>query len=399
MDKTKIFHIITSLNIGGTEKFLLAVLRNLNDKYYFSVGYLKEREQTAGEIEKLGIPVIKFNFFSLIKYLKKNKPQIIHTHLYRANIIGRIAGKIAEIQTIISSQRSIDGWKKFYHVWLDKFTANFCDLIIANSQSAKNILITREKIPSSKIIVIYNGVALPSTLYPLPSTLFTVGYIGRLHKEKGVYLIPEIIKIVLGKNKNIKFLIYGDGPEKQSLELKIRNLKLENSVKFLGWQTNLKDVYASIDILLLPSEEESFPQAALESISYGVPVVASDVGGVSEVVEHQKTGILIKSKSPESFADAILSISRDRYCYHHFSENSKTKAAGIRAIIPIIIIREIPLPIPLSVIFSPSHITNVVPVASVMMVIKRNTHPGLLTNSRIVGSPPDPAFSSHDAIK
>ena len=329
MQKYKILHLITSLNIGGTEKFLLTVLENLKEKCDFSVGYLKERGQIADEIEKLGIPVIKFNFFSLIKYLKEKKIQIIHTHLYRANILGRVAGRIAGTPVIISSQRSIDGWKKFYHIWLDKITSHYCNLIIANSYAAKNILITREKIPSQKIVVVYNGALsqpLTANRQPLTASFFTVAYIGRLHKEKGVYLIPEIAKIVYEKNNKIKFFIYGDGPERQSLELRIKNLELENSVKFPGWQTNLKDVYDSIDILLLPSEEESFPQAALESMSYGVPVIASDVGGISEVVEHQKTGLLIKSKSPESFADTILSISQDHYCYHHFSENSKTKA-------------------------------------------------------------------------
>lgn len=323
----KILQLITSLNIGGTEKFLLTVLENLKKKYDFSVGYLKEIGPIADEIEKLGIPVIKFNFFSLTKYLKKNKIQIIHTHLYRANILGRLDGKISGTPTIISSQRSIDGWKKFYHIWLDKITSRYCNLIIANSQAAKNVLTTRERISPEKITVIYNAVELQSPISNLQSPIFTVGYIGRLHNEKGVYLIPKIAKIVCEKNDKIKFLIYGDGPEKNNLKLQISNYKLQNKVEFLGWQTNLKNVYGSIDILLLPSEEESFPQAALESMSYGVPVIASDVGGVSEVVEHQKTGLLIKSKSPESFANAILSISQDHYCYHHFSENSKIKAA------------------------------------------------------------------------
>ncbi|MFH0948018.1 MAG: glycosyltransferase [Elusimicrobiota bacterium] len=164
MDKIKIFHIITSLNIGGTEKNLLTILKNLNRKYDFSVGYLKERGPIADEIEKLGIPVEKYNFFSLTKYLKKNKPQIVHTHLYRANILGRVAGKIAGVPFIISSQQSIDRWKTLHHVLLDRLTANFCDSIIANSQAAKNTLIAREKIPPSKIAVVYNGVALPNLL-------------------------------------------------------------------------------------------------------------------------------------------------------------------------------------------------------------------------------------------
>ncbi|MFH0948019.1 MAG: glycosyltransferase [Elusimicrobiota bacterium] len=155
---------------------------------------------------------------------------------------------------------------------------------------------------------------------------FTVAYIGRLHKEKGVDLIPEIARIVMDKNKNIKFSIFGDGPERQNLELRSKNLKLENSIRFFGWQNNLENIYSSIDILLLPSQEESFPQVALDTMAFGIPVVATDVGGVFELVENNKTGILIKNRTPETFANAILSIVEDNHRYQYFSENSKTKA-------------------------------------------------------------------------
>ncbi|HCJ65944.1 MAG TPA: hypothetical protein DHV62_01105, partial [Elusimicrobia bacterium] len=154
--KPKILHLITSLNIGGTERNLLTILQFLKEKYDFSVVYLKERGKIAEEIEKLGIPLFKFNFFSLYKYLRKNEINILHTHLYRANILGRIVGKIVRPrQIIISSQRAIDAWKKFYHVWLDSFTAQFCDLIIANSLATKNLLCQRERISAEKIVVVY----------------------------------------------------------------------------------------------------------------------------------------------------------------------------------------------------------------------------------------------------
>lgn len=337
MDKTKIFHIITSLNIGGTEKFLLTVLRNLNGKYDFSVGYLKERGQTADEIDKLGIPVKKFNFFSLANFLKKNKPQIIHTHLYRANIIGRIAGKISGTPTIISSQRSIDGWKNkklyFIYVLMDNLTSHFCNKIIANSEYAKHVLQTREKIYRTEIDVIqnYSPIVLPSLETLSENNLnhiFKVGFVMRLHKEKGAYLIPEIIKNVMEKNKNIRFSIYGNGPEYNNIQKEIDKYNLTKNIIFFGWQNNIEDIYNNIDLLILPSEEESFPQAALESMSYGVPVIASDVGGVSELVEHQKTGLLIKNRTPEEFAKAILSVVENKYDYILYSENSKIKASG-----------------------------------------------------------------------
>ncbi|MDD5687985.1 MAG: glycosyltransferase [Elusimicrobia bacterium] len=326
MSKTKIFHLITSLNIGGTEKYLLTVLKNLKDKYDFSVGYLKERGLVADEIEELGIPVNKYNIFSLLKYLKENKVQIIHTYLYRANVLGRMIGKAAGVPVVISSQQSIDSWKKYYHVWLDKIASYFCDLIITNSLTAKNVLIEREKIPAKKIIVIYNGVFKPQNIKHKITNEFIVGCVTRLHREKGVYLIPDIAKIIIEKNKNIRFFIFGDGPEKQNLELGIKNLKLEDSVKFYGWQNDLEKIYTSFDLLLLPSEEESFPQAALDAMAFGIPVVASDVGGVFELVEDNKTGVLIKTRTVVLFADAILTIYEDKPLFKSFSENAKIKS-------------------------------------------------------------------------
>ncbi|MBN1384084.1 MAG: glycosyltransferase [Elusimicrobia bacterium] len=328
MAKTKILHLITSLNIGGTEKFLLTVLKNLGHKYDFSVGYLKKRGRIADEIEILRIPIFKFNFSSLKRYIKAYKTQIIHTHLYRANILGRIAGKLAGVPAIISSQRSIDGWKKFYHVWLDKFTSNYCSLIVTNSDAAKKVLETREGISAEMMQTVQNYAPpelLNLNLKPVEN-ISAIGCVTRLHREKGVYLIPEIAKLVSEKNNNIKFLIYGDGPEKKTMEFLIEKYNLQGKIKFYSWKTDLEKIYNSFNIMLLPSEEESFPQAALEAMSCGIPVIAADVGGVSELVENRKTGILIKDRNPESFADAILSLAGDPYCYSQFSENSKMKA-------------------------------------------------------------------------
>ncbi|HAM38236.1 MAG: hypothetical protein A2474_03505 [Elusimicrobia bacterium RIFOXYC2_FULL_34_12] len=330
MKKPKILHLITSLNIGGTEQFLLNIVNNLKSKYDFTVGYLKKIGEIAKEIDA-GIPIYKFDYFLLKKYLKEKKYDIIHTHLFRANILGRIAGKSAGTPIIISSQRSIDGWKKFYHVFLDKMTSRYCNLVIANSEYAKNILITREHIPERIIKVIYNGISTynisGAKFPPFNKNKPVIGYVGRLHNEKGVYLIPEIVKIVIEKNPNIKFLIIGNGPEMYNMKLNVYKYKLKDSVEFLGWERNLKDIYYKINILLLPSEEESFPQAALEAMSFGIPVIASDVGGVSELVEDKKTGILVKDRTAGEFADAIMSIIDNQYDYNCFSENSKAKSS------------------------------------------------------------------------
>ncbi|OQA91414.1 MAG: putative glycosyltransferase EpsF [Elusimicrobia bacterium ADurb.Bin231] len=326
-NKRRIFHLITSLNIGGTERFLLTVLKNLKSKYDFSVGYLKERGYTADEIEKIGITVQKFDFLSLVRYLKSFKPEILHTHLYRANIIGRIAGRVAKLPAVISSQRSIDGWKNRFHSVIDGATSIYCDLVIANSAAAADILAKREKVPSNKIEIVYNGQEefAPSKEALLP--VLTVGYVGRLHKEKGVYLLPEIAKALSMKKPEFRFVIIGDGPELGNIRSKINSYGLKNNISFLGWQENRGKIYSEFDVLILPSEEESFPQALLESFAYGVPAVASDVGGVREILEDGKNGFLVKKGDVSGYAAGILAIAENNYCYRHFSANALAKAS------------------------------------------------------------------------
>ena len=329
MSKPRILHLITSLNIGGTEKFLLTVVKNLSHRYDFSVAYLKERGATADELERAGVKVFRTDFFALKEHLKKNGINIIHTHLYRANILGRLAGHLAGTQTVISSQRSIDGWKRFYHVWLDRFTSRYCGLIIANSLAAKDTLVSREGISPEKITVIYNSVSRDAEpVHANRGGGFTVGYVGRLHDEKGVYLLPEIIRRVLEKKSDFRFLIIGDGPGREHLQKSITKYGLAGSVEFRGWLTAPEEIYRPLDLLLLPSEEESFPQAVLEAFSFGVPAVAADVGGVGELIDDGKSGIIVRTRKPEDFAEAIIEMTDNNYGYRQFCENAKIKSLG-----------------------------------------------------------------------
>jgi len=229
---------------------------------------------------------------------------------------------------VISSQRSIDGWKKQWHIWLDRFTSNYCDVIIANSESAKNILVSREGIQPEKIKVVYNAVKhnTASRSRASDNCNFTVGYVGRLHNEKGAYLLPAIIRETVRKNPKFKFRIIGDGPERINIIKKINDYKLGNNVVFTGWKTIPEEIYPSFDILLLPSAEESFPQAVLEAFSFGVPAVAADVGGVGELVDDGKSGIIVKSKKPQDFAAAIIKIADNGYSYNQFCENARIKS-------------------------------------------------------------------------
>lgn len=313
-----IFHLITSLNFGGTENFLLNIVRYLNKDYNFTVGYLKERGPIADEIEKLAIPVFKFNGLRDVADFLKNYPMdIVHTHLYRANIIGRMAAKRAGVRQLISSQRAIDDWKKFYHVWLDRWTARYADVIIANSQAVRDLLIAREKIPAAKIKIVYNGFSPESifslrtlqkikTQLQLDSQCQVVGTVTRFHPEKGVEDIPEIVSRVIRKRPKTIFVLVGDGPARKLVEKEVKNCKMERYVRFTGFQLIPAYYYHLFNVFFLPSREESFPQALLDALGYGTPAMAANVGGTRELVIDHETGLLVAPGDSKGMAEAIV---------------------------------------------------------------------------------------------
>lgn len=313
-----ILQVITSLNIGGTEKFLLNSLRYLKNDYNFVVCYLKERGPVADEIEQLAIPVVHVNGWrDLISFMKRQPLDIVHTHLYRANIIGRIAAHAAGVTQVISSQRSIDDWKKPWHVWLDRWTAHYAKTIIANSQYARDLLTRREKIPGKKITVIYNGLEpLPKfsakelaefrKKYDVHDKDILIGSVTRFHQEKGVHYIPSIVQAVVKQKPNVKFILVGDGPEKKKIESGIDRMALTEYVRFTGYHPAAARVISLFNIFFLASREESFPQALLEALACGVPAVCTDVGGVKELVTARETGLLVKPKDPQLLAETII---------------------------------------------------------------------------------------------
>jgi glycosyltransferase involved in cell wall biosynthesis len=316
--RKNVLHVITSLNIGGTENFLLSLLRYLKPEYNFVVCYLKERGPIAEEIEKLAIPVFHMRGYQdLLAFMKQHPMDIVHTHLYRANMIGRLAARAAGVPVIISSQRSIDDWKYPWHVWLDRWTARYAKTIIANSQYARDLLTMREKIPAKKITVLYNGIgplreftdqelAEFRKKYVLAEKDVLVGCVTRFHQEKGARFIPAIVQAVAKKKPQVKFILVGDGPEKKKVSAEIDRLELTGHVRFTGFYPEAARITAICNVFFLASLEESFPQALLEALSAGVPAVCTAVGGVKELITPRETGLLVKPKDPRLLAETII---------------------------------------------------------------------------------------------
>ncbi|MFW6133965.1 MAG: glycosyltransferase [Elusimicrobiota bacterium] len=298
--KPKIFHYITSLNIGGTERFLQDVIKETSRDYEHEVGYIKVLGKIGKELLESGVSVRKLDSIRKIyKHLKEIKPDLIHTHLYRANIMGRFAGKLAGIP-VVSSQRSIDLWKNKLYILMDRFTAGWCNKVIANSHYACRIIENREKIPVEKIELIYTG--LDSNWYVDDAEFRktnNIGFVGRLHPHKGADLLCDFARDLKQSYPEISIKIVGEGPlENEMKEDLSSNAEIVGRVE----GEELKRFYDNIDLILILSREESFPRVILEAASRGVPAVSADVGGISEFISEGETGYLFP---PQDIKEAV----------------------------------------------------------------------------------------------
>lgn len=347
--KQKILFCITKSNWGGAQRYVYDLATRISlEKYEVAVvlggnGKLKERLESAG-IKTISVKALQrdvgilkdfSSFFELIKIFRKEKPDIIHLNSSKMGAMGGMAGKIAKVKKIIFTAH---GWayneersfsQKIIIAILHSMTVAFSHLTITVSEKAKEQF-KGTKSMKKKMIVIHNGIGeidflekeearqelvevrLPQTekvKEKLKSEPFWVGTISELHKNKGLgYAIEAVKKYLETKRPSdspLIFIIIGEGEERKNLEEIIKNDKLEDSVFLVGNVENASSYLKAFDIFMLTSITEALPYAILEAGKSEVPAIASNVGGISEIIDDMKSGILLQPKKPKEISDAI----------------------------------------------------------------------------------------------
>ena len=338
-DKIKIFFIIGTLDIGGTEKQLAELVMSL-DKSRFDIvvcclshgGPLISKLLDAGiRVEVIGfrgfrhnnrgyirdLPLILSLLSQLVSLIKKEQPHILHGFLFWAYILGAYTAKIAGIPIIIASRRSLSNFKgdKWHYKLMERLANRFTELIIANSDAVKQDTLCQEKLDPSKVMTIYNGI--DPTLYDdqpapgfraslnIPEKTKVIGMVANLIHYKGHKFFIRACARIKSMYADVIFLLIGEGPMRIELEKLTRELGLEDDVVFLGRRSDVPLLLSIMDIFVLTSLEEGFSNAILEAMAAGKPVIATDVGGNSEAVIHGETGLLVPSMDSNSLADAI----------------------------------------------------------------------------------------------
>jgi glycosyltransferase involved in cell wall biosynthesis len=338
----KILFLITDLNLGGTEKILFEITKRLDKNKFIPVifglkgwGIYAEQMANVGievhamGVSRFGTAGFPFLWLSAIAkmagYARANGIGLIHSFLFQGNLAGRIVSRLSGRIPVVSSIRVIEEEKK-WQLTVEKFFSKTSAVITANSLALKEFLVNNRVADASKIEVIYNGIDVSHLPAPdrdwlegefsLGKNDFVFVTAGRLHRQKGLRYLIEATAVLTGSNPGARCVIVGDGPERAALSDKCRSLGLTESGKviFAGKRepTETLRIMASSDAFVLASEWEGTPNAVLEAMALGKPVVATGVGGTVELIENGKDGLLVPPRDAAALSNAMAMIISDR---------------------------------------------------------------------------------------
>lgn len=267
------------------------------------------------------------SFFQILKVLKKERPDIFHINSSKMGGLGGLAGRLNGAKKIIFTSHGWafselrPGWQKVlikFFVWL---TILLSHKVICVSEKTRE-QVSRWPFVKSKLVVIYNGID-KFEIAPRTRTKFTVGTIGELHKIKGHdVLLKAWQKFV--RNRDAKLVIIGDGEEKQNLKNMAKNMNIYGSVIFEGAMDDARSLLSNFDIFVFPSRSENLPYAILEAGLAGLPVIASAVGGIPEIIETGANGILVPKEDPEILFSSLILLAEDENLRKRLGTNLKS---------------------------------------------------------------------------
>ena len=326
--RVSVTHLITDLSTGGAQVALLRLLRDLDrDRFFPAVACLYGGDTTVAQgIRALGIPVTDLRmtakwrwdaFWRLYHLLRRERPVILHTWLFHANLAGRIVGRLARVPIVVTSRRNVNVGGGFRER-LNRWTMRLDDRVLAVCELARQAEIERAGAPPDKVVTIYNGIdverfvaldtkpgARVRQAFGIPVGAPLLGSVGRLHPQKGQADMLAALAQVRERVPAVRLLLVGSGELRPDLEAQARSLGLAEVVTFSGLRADVPEILAALDVFVLPSLWEGMPNAVLEAMAAGLPVVATAVGGTPEAVVDRVTGLLVPPHDPDALARAI----------------------------------------------------------------------------------------------
>jgi glycosyltransferase involved in cell wall biosynthesis len=357
MTRPTIAHVITeSLPFGGAQRNTLLTLEGLSKNGYQTElicgpgGPLIERAAKIGVpvyvIEDLIRPVVpKKDCVALVRlYLlfRSRRYHIVHTHSTKAGLLGRLAAWWAGVPVIIHTVHGVpfemDGGRRARcYIALERLVGSRTHGVICVGEVLRQDIAAWNIVPDEKLFTVYSGVDF-SSYVPRQSASETkqqhglsdawplVGCIGRLSEQKAQHYLIEAVALLTNKYPRIKLVLVGEGELRPFLEEQIHRLALSSNVSLLGECENIADLLNVFDVYAMSSQWEGVGRALTEAMYWGLPVVATPVNGVKELIHHEKTGLLVPPRTPMALAAAINRLVSDATLAKQLGANARQKA-------------------------------------------------------------------------
>jgi glycosyltransferase involved in cell wall biosynthesis len=273
---------------------------------------------------------------SVHRLAREHRPVLVHAFFFWPIIYGRILKRLGVIRHLVEN-REDQGF-----LWSDtdyrllRATAAVPDRIVCVSEAVRAVVMEREGAPADRTVVIRNGVRLPDgppsvddlnavrSEFGFGPEHRIVGMVANLdHAVKGVRHFVDAIPLIAPRVPDARFLVLGEGREKVALRARVESLGFGDRVVFAGFRSDMRRIYPIMDLSVLTSLSEGLSITILESMSYGVPVVATAVGGNPELVRHGESGFLVPPSDARAFADAVVRVLGDRQLGSRLGEEGR----------------------------------------------------------------------------
>jgi glycosyltransferase involved in cell wall biosynthesis len=345
----RVLHIQKVTGMAGSERHLLFLLPGL--ARHFDVTFLileapgKPVDDYVAALTGAGVKTERLPIrwdgdlrcvVAMTRLMRRGAFDLVHTHLIHADVLGGVAARLAGVPVVVSTKHGYENYDRTSRAYrLAGLTARWTRKVITISDALSRKVAEVERIPTEKLTTIHYGIdcAVPGPepsreavrrSLRVPPTAFAVLSTGRLVPVKGYPYLIEAVAKLRARGSAVVLLIAGDGPDRALLQAQAERLGAADCVRFLGWRADVSSLLAGADAFALATLGEGFGLAILEAMAQRLPVVATRVVAVPEIVQDGETGLLVPPRDPAALAEALFALERDPDLRRRFA------AAGYR---------------------------------------------------------------------
>lgn len=345
--RARVFVLVTLGEVGGAQGYVASLLPALAGEYDVVVGahggaFVREAAERSGiefvHLEQLRRPISPWRdlrgFAELYRLLRRQRPDVLHASSSKAGVIGRLAAVAARVPVRVFT---VHGWAFSAHSgaasalyrWADRIAGRATTATICVSQRERADGLRARTCRADRTVVIPNGVEVDA--YPqasLESAVPRLIAVGRLAAPKDWSTLLSALTS-LDSEAFAELAIVGDGPERERVEDELARRSLEGRVRLLGERDDVPRLLAEADVFLLASRSEGLPLSVIEAMAAGLPIVASDVGGLKELVRDGETGVLVPPGDPVALAEALRPLLANRELRRRLGRAGRARAKAL----------------------------------------------------------------------